>query len=139
MVAPYGLVGPREPRFEATLARIERELVSPDGGVHRYRLDTFYGGGQWPLLSAALGRVLLRRDGPGDRERSSAIRAWIERQADHRGWLPEQVADHALAPERMAEWQALWGESARPLVWSHAAYLALSAELAGESTPIPGA
>ncbi|CAN5528559.1 hypothetical protein BH24CHL9_BH24CHL9_10560 [soil metagenome] len=131
MVAPYGLCSPAEPRFAATLARIERELVSPEGGVRRYLADTLYGGGRWPLLSAALGRVLLRRDGPGDRDRARAILAWIEGLADARGWLPEQTAEDALAPEGIAEWRARWGDSARPLTWSHAAYVSLHAELAG--------
>jgi GH15 family glucan-1,4-alpha-glucosidase len=129
IAAPYGLVPPDHPRFAATLARIETELVSPAGGVHRYRDDTYYGGGEWILLTAALGRVLLRRDGPGDRERAEHALGWIEDQAAPDGTLPEQVATHALAPERIDEWRASWGESARPLLWSHATYLALRAEL----------
>jgi hypothetical protein len=69
---------------------------------------------------------------------------WIEAQADAEGRLPEQVATHALAPERLGEWQQRWGESARPLLWSHAAYVALRLELAtfgrdgGATRPLPG-
>lgn len=129
MVAPYELVAASEPRFAATLTRIEDELIDADGGVHRYREDTFYGGGAWPVLTAAYGRVLLRRRAPGDVERARVALRWIEAQADARGLLPEQVADHALAPHRVAEWRQRWGESARPLLWSHAAYLALRTEL----------
>ncbi len=129
MAAPYGLVDPTEPRFAATLTRIVDELVDADGGVHRYGGDTFYGGGAWPVLTAAYGRVLLRRGGPGDVERARLALRWIEAQADARGLLPEQVADHAFAPDQVAEWRQRWGESARPLLWSHAAYLALRAEL----------
>lgn len=129
LAAPYRSVPPTEPRFAATLSRIEDELISDGGGVHRYAADTFYGGGAWPVLSSAYARVLLRRAGPGDRERAAATAAWIEAQADEQGWLPEQVATHALAPDRIEEWRALWGDSARPLLWSHAAYLALRAEL----------
>ena len=114
-----------EPRFAATLHRIEKELVTDGPGVHRYRSDTYYGGGAWPVLTSAYGRVLLRRGGPGDVERALQALHWIEAQADARGELPEQVADHALAPERVDEWRELWGESARPLLWSHAAYLSL--------------
>ena len=91
--------------------------------------DTFYGGGAWPVLTSAYGRVLLRRDGPGDRQRAMAALRWIEAQADPEGRLPEQVADRAFAPHRLAEWRERWGESATPLLWSHAAYLALRAEL----------
>lgn len=129
IAAPYRLLDPAEPRFAATLARIETEITDADGGVHRYRTDTFYGGGAWPVLTSAYARVLLRRDGPGDLERATEALRWIEAQADGAGHLPEQVADHAFWPERIDEWRNLWGESARPLLWSHAAYLALRAEL----------
>jgi GH15 family glucan-1,4-alpha-glucosidase len=129
MVAPYGSVAVSEPRFAATLARIEDELIDVDGGLHRYREDTFYGGGAWPVLTAAYGRVLLRRRAPGDLDRARAALRWIEAQADARGLLPEQVAGCAFAPRHIEEWRQRWGESARPLLWSHAAYLALHAEL----------
>ena len=115
-----------EPRFAATLARIEDEIITDGPGVHRYRSDTYYGGGAWPVLTSAYGRVLLRRDDPGDLERALEALRWIEAQADQRGELPEQVADHAFAPERIDEWRESWGESARPLLWSHAAYLSLA-------------
>ena len=77
------------------------------------------------MLTSAYGRVLLRRGDPGDLERAHAALHWIEAQADEHGRLPEQVADHAFAPDRIDEWRELWGESARPLLWSHAAYLSL--------------
>ncbi len=133
IAAPYGLQPPDAPAFAATLLRIEAELVSAaggvTGGVYRYAADTYYGGGEWLLLTACLGRVYLRRDGPGDRARAERCRGWIEAQADSDGNLPEQVASHALHPERVDEWVALWGPSASPLLWSHAAYLALVTEL----------
>ncbi len=128
--APYGLVSPGHPAFGATLARIEPELVSPDGGVHRYAADTYYGGGEWILLTAALGRVYLRRGAAGDVDRALACARWIEAQAGPDGDLPEQVATRALHPDRIDEWRTAWGESARPLLWSHAAYVALRADLA---------
>ena len=139
MAAPYQTLAPDEPRFAATLQRIEDELVSDGAGVHRYRSDTYYGGGAWPVLSAALGRVWLHRDAPGDADRAGTALRWIEAHADENGWLPEQVATNAFAPERIEEWRERWGESARPLLWSHAAYLALRSELAarvGESTTV---
>jgi GH15 family glucan-1,4-alpha-glucosidase len=129
IAVPYGLLAPEDPAFAATLERIETELVSPDGGVHRYAADTFYGGGEWLLLTAGLGRVYLRRGAAGDRQRAEACRRWIETQAGPDGSLPEQVATRALHPERIAEWRASWGESASPLLWSHATYLALLTEL----------
>lgn len=129
IAAPYGLMHPDEPAFAATLRQIEAELVSVDGGVHRYTADTFYGGGEWLLLTAALGRVYLRRRAPGDRQRAERCLRWIEAQAGPHGWLPEQVATRPLHPERIDEWRATWGESACPLLWSHATYLALLTEL----------
>ncbi len=129
LAAPYESVLASEPTFAATLARIEGEIVTEGSGVHRYRSDTYYGGGAWPVLTSAYGRVLLRRDEAGDLERAVAALRWIEAQADADGLLPEQVAEHALAPACIDEWRELWGESARPLLWSHAAYLSLRAEL----------
>ena len=84
----------------ADAGRIERDILDPDGGVHRFASDTFYGGGAWPVLTSAYGRVLLRRGEPGDLARATAALQWIEAQADEHGHLPEQVSDHALAPER---------------------------------------
>jgi GH15 family glucan-1,4-alpha-glucosidase len=129
MAAPYESLGTTEPRFAATLDRIEREIIDHDGGVHRFASDTFYGGGAWPVLTSAYGRVLLRRNEPGDLQRAVAALRWIAAQADGAGLLPEQVPKHAIAPQCIDEWRELWGESARPLLWSHAAYLALRAEL----------
>ena len=129
IAVPYGLLSPDDPAFAATLERIEMELVSPDGGVHRYADDTFYGGGEWLLLTAGLGRVYNRRGTAGDRERAEQCRRWIEAQAGPDGSLPEQVATRARHTERIAEWQASWGASASPLLWSHATYLALLTEL----------
>ena len=129
IAVPYGLVPVHEGRFAATLARVEAELVSADGGVHRYAADTYYGGGEWLLLTASLGRVYARRNGPGDRARALRCLTWIEAQAASDGGLPEQVATDALHPEGIDEWRVMWGESACPLLWSHATYLALRAEL----------
>ena len=129
IAAPFGLVPLTDPRFAATLGRIEMELVSVDGGVHRYTDDTYYGGGEWLLLTASLGRVYLRRDSPGDRDRAAQCLRWIEGQAAADGALPEQVATRALRPALIDEWRRSWGESACPLLWSHATYIALREEL----------
>ena len=129
IAAPFGLVEPADARFAATLSRIEADLVSVDGGVHRYKADTYYGGGEWLLLTATLGRVYARRNGPGDRDRARRCLRWVEARAGTDGSLPEQVAERALHPEFIDRWRAAWGESASPLLWSHAIYLALGSEL----------
>lgn len=126
---PYELVPLDHPHYAATVRRIEEELVSPAGGVHRYRRDTYYGGGEWILLTASLGSVYARRDHQDDRSRAERLRAWIEAQADADGSLPEQVAARALDPARIEEWRHRWGQSARPLAWSHAMYLLLLRDL----------
>jgi len=127
--APYDLVGRCPARFAATLEQIERDLVTPDGGVHRYRSDTYYGGGEWILLAASLGRAYLRRGSAGDVGRAARCLRWIEGQAQPDFTLPEQVSTRALHPECIQEWVDRWGPSARPLLWSHANYLLLRHEL----------
>lgn len=124
-IVPFGLVAPESPVADATLAAVQRQL-DVRGGVHRFRADVFYGGGQWPLLSALLGWNLAAR-----RDTSAAWRylRWIAAHAAADGQLPEQVADHLLHPEHRAEWVARWGGVARPLLWSHGMYLILADEL----------
>jgi isomaltose glucohydrolase len=120
LAVPFGVVAPDDPRARATAARVRAELQDPDGGVKRYATDTFYGGGSWILLSAALARDALA---VGEVDTAGAALAWIEAQADTQGSLPEQVARHLIAPHRYDEWVERWGPIARPLLWSHAAYL----------------
>ncbi|MEO5919468.1 MAG: glycoside hydrolase family 15 protein [Candidatus Limnocylindrales bacterium] len=133
LVAPYGLVEPDVGPAAETLRRIESELEDADGGVHRYLDDTYYGGGAWTLNTAYLARARLRRGGDGDRQLAERALRWIEAQADGLGDLPEQVPTRALHPGRIDEWRELWGESARPLLWSHASYLVLRHELGLEA------
>lgn len=118
----------------ATIAAIERDLTV-DSGVHRYRDDTFYGGGRWPLLSCMLGLAQLRA---GDVARARELLAWAVATADAEGSLPEQVGGHLLAPDRVDEWVERWGPVAQPLLWSHAMVMRLAVEL-GEVAPIEAA
>lgn len=113
-----------------TLAAVERSLLGPGGGVYRYASDTFYGGGQWPVLTAAHGLACLHRGGPRDGERVAASLEWIESRRDAAGGLPEQVSDHALHPQHVDAWVERWGPVARPLTWSHAMAVLLRAALA---------
>ena len=55
---------------------VASDLVGPTGGVRRYLGDTFYGGGEWTLLTAWLGweRVLA-----GDREGYLECKGWVAR------------------------------------------------------------
>jgi isomaltose glucohydrolase len=98
--------------------RVEHELLSPGGGVHRHLEDTYYGGGEWPLLAAFLG---LARPA-----RAEAALNWIAAHATEDGFLPEQAQDHLLHPDAWDVWVSKWGPPACPLLWSHAMYLTLA-------------
>jgi GH15 family glucan-1,4-alpha-glucosidase len=132
---PFAIVAESDPLMVATVAEIERTL-SVTGGLRRYAADTFYGGGEWVLLTAWLGWYHARR---GDLERASECLAWVEAQRDEHGWLPEQVSSPASNQRFLRYWTERWGASARPLLWSHAMAIVLRAglgRLAGEK-PAP--
>ena len=93
-------------------------LVSPGGGVHRHLEDTYYGGGEWLLLTALLGLA--------DPARAAECLAWIEAHERPEG-LPEQSQDHLLHPGSYEPWVEKWGPPPSPLLWSHAMYLTLVA------------
>ena len=107
----------REAAALPVLDALQAELAGLRDGVNRDR--------------AAYAEARARHDGLEREARARAERllAWIEAQADAGGALPEQVATRALHPERVMEWVDRWGTSARPLLWSHAAYLGFRAEL----------
>jgi len=109
----------------ATIAAVDSQL-NHGGGVHRFAADTFFGGGQWPLLSCFLGLALLAA---GDRERAMDQLRWAASTVNPAGEMPEQVPDHLLFPDRRQEWVDRWGSVATPLLWSHGMYLRLAADL----------
>jgi GH15 family glucan-1,4-alpha-glucosidase len=114
-------------RGPAPLAEIETRLVSAGGGVHRHLEDTYYGGGEWLLLAAMLG---LCYAGVGRPDDARAKLDWIAEHATAEGHLPEQSQDHLLAPDMYRPWVEKWGPPPSPLLWSHAMFLTLAAELA---------
>ncbi|MGN7469816.1 glycoside hydrolase family 15 protein [Brevibacillus sp. SAFN-007a] len=124
LTVPYGLVDAADPLMARTVAEIERELLW-GCGVHRYAADTYYGGGQWLLLSAWLGWYDVQ---VGNSQRAKEIADWIVSKQEAAG-LPEQVQDHLLAPEQYADWIKRAGQPAVPLLWSHAMFLILADEL----------
>jgi GH15 family glucan-1,4-alpha-glucosidase len=126
VATPYRLLLPDHPLMSGTVERIERELRREGGGVHRYAEDSYYGGGEWVLLTAYLGWYYLER---GEVERARALLRWVEGAADERHMLPEQVAAHLNYPHMLAVWEGRWGPSACPLLWSHAAYMTLAYHL----------
>jgi isomaltose glucohydrolase len=121
-VAPFQVFD--EAVSHATVAAVERDLVV-DGGVYRYRDDTFYGGGRWPVLAAFHGLALVSS---GRSAAAFDALGWIASTATSEGYLPEQVGPR-LHVARQAEWVDRWGTIATPLLWSHGMFLILADEL----------
>ena len=121
-VVPFGLVdaglGPRA-RRRSTRSRRDLDV---DGGVHRFRADVFYGGGQWPLLSCLLGWNLRGRGRP--RRRAARTCCWV---ADHgrcrTATCPSRSPTTCCTPSAAHEWVDRWGPVATPLLWSHGMFL----------------
>ncbi|CAN5285001.1 hypothetical protein BH11ACT3_BH11ACT3_15290 [soil metagenome] len=125
VVGLLDVVEASSPLGEATITEIDRQLAVA-GGVHRFRADTFYGGGQWPLLSCRLGLAHARA---GDTARALELLRWSASTATPNGAMPEQVTGHLLDAGFVDEWVDRWGPSAEPLLWSSAMYLRLAVEL----------
>jgi GH15 family glucan-1,4-alpha-glucosidase len=117
---PFGAVPLDDPRLEATVAAVRRDLHRPGGGVYRYPGDTYYGGGEWTLLTCSLAWHELSR---GNAEAAQPLREWVRAQARPNGDLPEQILDYAQSPQMITPWLERWGPVATPLLWSHAMYL----------------
>jgi isomaltose glucohydrolase len=117
---PFGVLPLDDPRIVATVEAIRDELTGPDGGVYRYRGDTYYGGGEWLLLTSSLAwhDRLTGNAAGGERAQS-----WVRAQALPTGDLPEQVTNFAQEPAMVDPWLRRWGVVATPLLWSHAMYL----------------
>ncbi len=124
--AEHGLLQAGEPLMQETVARIATDLVGGCGGVHRYRADTYYGGGEWILLTALLGEYYAAT---GETAAAQRCLAFIEAHANECGELPEQITTAALDPSYIAQWVTRWGHVAQPLLWSHANYLSLYTRL----------
>ena len=121
-LATFGTVEPGSPVAEATYARVLADLRAE--GVYRYRGDTFYGGGEWLLLTAWLGWYETLT---GRAEQARTRLGWIAGQAVD-GRLPEQVSGRAQDPSFIPEWTQRWGPVATPLLWSHAMFVTLAVE-----------
>jgi GH15 family glucan-1,4-alpha-glucosidase len=125
VISPLAVIPVADELGRNTVATVEHDLAE-ENGVHRYLRDTFFGGGQWPLLTCFLG---LADAAAGSRELAMDRLRWAASTADGDGQFPEQVGWHLLDPTMVDEWVTRWGPVARPLLWSHAMYLRLAIEL----------
>lgn len=125
LVVPFDVVELKDPIFLNTVEQIEKDLFHK-GGVHRYKQDTYYGGGEWILLSSWLGWYYVEL---GEIDKAKAILKWVVEQADEEGNLTEQVCKHVNNELYYPYWISKWGQVASPLLWSHAMYLVLNSEL----------
>lgn len=125
IVFPLGVYPADGSIGRATIDAVDSQL-NFGGGVHRFLADTFYGGGQWPLLSCMLG---LAFSAAGERDRALEQLRWAAATITPAGDMPEQVDDHLLDASMQQEWIDRWGTVATPLLWSHAMYVRLFVEL----------
>ena len=123
-LTPFEVVDPRGPVAEHTYHQVRRQLLR--GGLYRYLGDTFYGGGEWLILTAWLGWHEART---GRTEEATRRLDWIAAQATPEGHLPEQVSGDTQRPAYIAEWTDRWGPVATPLLWSHAMFVTLALEV----------
>lgn len=112
-----------DPIMQKTAGFIRRDLRGPTGGVYRYLGDTYFGGGEWILLTAWLGWYDVSA---GDKQGFSASRDWVRERVTGALELPEQTTDGVQDPTMTEPWVRRWGPVATPLLWSHAMYLLLS-------------
>jgi isomaltose glucohydrolase len=121
---PFEVLPLDDGRLKATVEAVRRDLTGPGGGVYRYLGDTYYGGGEWLLLTSSL----AWHDAlAGNRAEFERARAWVRAQARPNGDLPEQVVAAAQDPAMTDPWRRRWGAVATPLLWSHAMYLIVEA------------
>lgn len=125
LTVPFKVFPLDDSYIQNTVSQIEEKLLH-EGGVHRYPEDTYYGGGEWLLLSSWLGWYYISI---GKKDEAKEILRWVENQADQNGLLTEQVLHHVNDSAYIEKWTNLWGPVAKPLLWSHAMYLIILEEL----------
>lgn len=126
LITPYNIFPMDSDIGKETITRIEKDILNKDGGVYRYQEDTYFGGGEWILLTCWLGWCYAQA---GQTEKAEEIVNWVEKNADENGQLPEQVLDNVFDKDKLIEWEEMWGKNAQPLLWSHAMYIILKDSL----------
>jgi GH15 family glucan-1,4-alpha-glucosidase len=117
---PFEVLPREDARILATVEAVRRDLAGAGGGIYRYLGDTYFGGGQWLLLTS----FLAWHDAlAGSADLAVAGQDWVRAQALENGDLPEQVCGHSQDLSMVDPWTRRWGTVATPLLWSHAMYL----------------
>lgn len=120
LAVPFGVLPVDDPLIVGTVEAVRRELTGPNGGVYRYLGDTYYGGGEWLLLTSSLAWYDALS---GNGSHFGDAQEWVRAHALPNRDLPEQVPTRAQEPAMVEEWLQRWGPIATPLLWSHAMYL----------------
>jgi GH15 family glucan-1,4-alpha-glucosidase len=131
---PFHVVAADDANFVETVRKINSDLEL-DGGIRRYPDDVYYGSGAWPVLTASLGWVNVAA---GDDVSAGQHLSWVSSHIDGQGRLAEQYGGEQRDPENYQEWARRWGPPAADLVWSHAMYVVLAAEVAAGRPQSPG-
>ncbi len=116
---PFKVFYSDNPIMIKTVSKIIKDLKVTKG-LRRYKDDTYYGGGEWILLSCWLGLFYLDIN---KIKKAIEVLKWVEYQAGKYNYLPEQI--NPVNNEKFIEWSNIWGKPANPLLWSHAMYLIL--------------
>lgn len=118
LVYPFQFISKDDPTFLKTIKEIEKKLVND--GVHRYPEDTYYGGGEWIILTLWLAWYYYDNN---QKKKGDQLLEWVESAANKNGELPEQIPKNLLFPDYYSIWVKKWGQIAKPLIWSHAMYI----------------
>jgi GH15 family glucan-1,4-alpha-glucosidase len=134
LATPFGLVEPDDPHFLETVRVIESQLTF-EGGLRRYSVDTYYGSGSWPVLTASLGWHYAVA---GDHAAARRCQEWIVDRFDAEGRLAEQFGGERRDLRHYQEWVERWGAPAADLAWSHAMHVVLCTELEAQADVVTG-
>jgi GH15 family glucan-1,4-alpha-glucosidase len=122
---PFEIVAINDPIFVNTVDAIRTDLRGATGGIYRYLGDTYFGGGEWILLTSWLGWYDRLIDNQTEYQDA---KKWVTAQATETLDLPEQSVRGTQEPEMVEPWVQRWGSVATPLLWSHAMYLLMNNE-----------
>jgi GH15 family glucan-1,4-alpha-glucosidase len=128
LAVPYGVISPEDPSMLSTAVEIENTLLR-GGGLHRYARDTYYGGGEWILLTAWMGWYYTCLGSEQSQRKALEALDWIHSKAGPEGSLPEQTPASLNHPDYFEPWVKKWGPIANPLLWSHAKLIILAENL----------